>query len=143
MRTVRCSGRLSCHACPPPPAMHAPHHAYPPCHTCPSPCHAWPHCQAYPHPHHAHPPVNRITDTCENITLPQLCCGQWQEGLLVGDQPPAFQREQVWTGLDGLVGFSCDSPVQTCSLGDTAPNEQTDTTESITFPQLHWLAVIN
>ena len=22
------------------------------------------------------PPVNRITDTCENITLPQLCCGR-------------------------------------------------------------------
>ena len=24
-------------------------------------------------PHH--PPVNRISDACENITLPQLCCG--------------------------------------------------------------------
>ena len=23
-----------------------------------------------------HPPVNRITDACENITLPQLRCGQ-------------------------------------------------------------------
>ena len=22
------------------------------------------------------PPVNRITDTCKNITLPQLCCGR-------------------------------------------------------------------
>ena len=24
----------------------------------------------------AHPPVNRITHTCKNITLPQLCCGR-------------------------------------------------------------------
>ena len=31
MRTVRCSGRLSCHAYPPPPATHAP------CHICPLP----------------------------------------------------------------------------------------------------------
>ena len=90
MRTIHCSGRLSCHACPPPcmpPAMHAPlpptmhaplhacpHHAcpwpcmpaamhapYPP--TCMSPCHACP----------PHPPVNRVTDTCKNITFPQFC----------------------------------------------------------------------
>ena len=34
MRTVRCSGHLSCHTCPlpcTPPAMHAPHHACLPC----------------------------------------------------------------------------------------------------------------
>ena len=36
-----------------------------------------------PFPRHAHPPakrplprVNRITDACENITLPQLRCGR-------------------------------------------------------------------
>ena len=34
MRTVRCSGRFSCHAYPPPPATHAPCHACP-YHTCP------------------------------------------------------------------------------------------------------------
>ena len=37
MRTVRCSGRLSCHTCPP--SMHVPS-AIPPCHTCP--CHVCP-----------------------------------------------------------------------------------------------------
>ena len=36
MRTVRCSGHLSCHACP--------HHAHLPSHTCPP-------CQTYPPPH--------------------------------------------------------------------------------------------
>ena len=44
MRTARCSGRLSCHGCPPPctpPATHAPHHAQP--------------LPRMP-PHHAHPP---------------------------------------------------------------------------------------
>ena len=39
MRTARCNGRLSCHACPlpcVPPVMHATTHA--PCHACPLPC---------------------------------------------------------------------------------------------------------
>ena len=75
IHTVRCSGRLSCHAHPlamhtpschahPPPAMHAPAiHAptmHAPCHTHPPAMHA---------PHHAHPlpctppPVDRIFDT--------------------------------------------------------------------------------
>ena len=48
-----------CNACPPP--------CMPPCHTCPLPCMS---------PCHAHPDMNRITDTCENITLPQLHCGR-------------------------------------------------------------------
>ena len=81
-----------CHACPPalhtphpcqayPPATHAPSHACLPCHTCPShhtptPNHACPlPCYTCP-PYYALPPVNRITDVCENITLPQLCCGR-------------------------------------------------------------------
>ena len=36
MRTVCCSGHLSCHACPP--ATHAPPPCMPPCHACPLPC---------------------------------------------------------------------------------------------------------
>ena len=53
------------HACPPRAAMHAPQsttmHAPPPQsnHACPS------------QSNHAHPPVDRMTDTCKNITLPQ------------------------------------------------------------------------
>ena len=55
MRTIRCSGRLSCHTHPLP--CMPPCHAHLPCHACPSllctpPCHAYP------------PPVNRILDTC-------------------------------------------------------------------------------
>ena len=37
MRTVRSSGHLSCHACPPP-TTHAPHHACPPAMHAPPPC---------------------------------------------------------------------------------------------------------
>ena len=78
MRTIRLSGRLSCHACPMPhipltmhmpPAMHAlppcmllpcmpPTHA--PCHTCP-PSHMPP--SPMPLATHAHPLVDRILDT--------------------------------------------------------------------------------
>ena len=43
-----------CHACPP--AIHAPLPCMPPCHVC--------------------PPVNRMTDRCKHITLPQLHCGR-------------------------------------------------------------------
>ena len=74
MRTVRCSGRLSCHARPPP-ATHAPlrhtrpsvphtpplprtpllrHACLPLCHACPLLC------------------TEFLTHTCENITFPQL-----------------------------------------------------------------------
>ena len=80
MRTVRCSGRLSCHACPTPlpctpllPCM--PHHAHPlPCMPHPTmhnPCHT---------PYHACSPLPCIpplwteflSHACENITYPQL-----------------------------------------------------------------------
>ena len=57
MRTICCSGHLSCHACPP--AMHAPWHAPPAMHTTPSPC-------------MPPSPVDRMTDACENITFLQL-----------------------------------------------------------------------
>ena len=91
MRTVRCSGRLSCHACPPlpcmPPATHV-HHAHP-CHTCPLAMHTPPPlCQAHPLHHapfathtplamhaplcHACPLPRGQTDACENITYAQL-----------------------------------------------------------------------
>ena len=54
MRTARCSGHLSCHARPPP------------CHARPPPAHMpLRHARAPP------PPVKRMTDACENITLPQ------------------------------------------------------------------------
>ena len=88
MRIVRCSGHLSCHTCPLP--YMPPHHACPPAMHVSSPCHArplamhsthhacplqyMPPCYAQPLPHMS-PPVNRITDACENITLPQPRCG--------------------------------------------------------------------
>ena len=72
-----------CHACLPlphthhhyhtcPPAMHAPPGMHTPCHAHPLPC-------MPPATHalcHACPPVNRMTDRCKNITLPQLRCGR-------------------------------------------------------------------
>ena len=80
MRTVHCSGRLSCHACPPPmphmsPAMHAPLPCTPYFHACPPP-HMPPPCMSLtmhaphhtpipctPPTTHALPPVDRIPDT--------------------------------------------------------------------------------
>ena len=66
------------HACPP--GTHAPHHAHP-CHMCSLPhtppamhaplCHECPLCHACPLPF-TPPPVDRMTDACENITFPQL-----------------------------------------------------------------------
>ena len=62
-----CATHTPRHACPllphtPPPAMHAPCHTHPLPHTPPPAMHI--------------PPVNRITDRCKNITLPQLRCGR-------------------------------------------------------------------
>ena len=53
MHTACCSGRISCHACPP--AMYAPT-----CHACPLPCML----------------LCGQTDTCENITFTNFVCGQ-------------------------------------------------------------------
>ena len=82
MRTVRYSGRLSCHTYPPqpctppchvPPFTMHPFAAHPPlactrfCHACPTLHHACPTL------HHAcPPPPDRMTDACENITFPRL-----------------------------------------------------------------------
>ena len=64
------------HACPP--AMHAPRHAHPPPPRMPpvthTPCHIHP-LPCIPQPRTSPSPVDRITDACENITLPQLRCG--------------------------------------------------------------------
>ena len=84
MRTAYCNGCFSCHACPP-------CHAWPPCHAHPlphtppsTPHHAGSSLLCTSPTMHAHaihtppthplpctPPVNRMTDTCKNITLPQ------------------------------------------------------------------------
>ena len=88
MHTAQCSGYLSCghtpppphHACPPAmhalPATHTPLPHTHPCNTCPPTMHtthAYPH-HACPLPHTPPPPhmppPNRMTDACENITLP-------------------------------------------------------------------------
>ena len=57
------------------PAMHTPSHAPTLPHMPPPPAtHATP-CPHHAHPCHAHPPpppVERMTDACENITFPQL-----------------------------------------------------------------------
>ena len=84
MRTVRCSGRLSCHACPP-------------CHTCPLPCTPPPH--MYPPP----PPWTEfLTHACENITLPQTTVADGNE------------RTHYFIRYRGLVtcGRSTDRAVQ-------------------------------
>ena len=57
IRTIRCSGHLSCHACPPPPHMPPLHHACPPLPCMP--------------PSSCMPPCGQ-TDACENITFPKL-----------------------------------------------------------------------
>ena len=64
---------LPSHACPP--ATHIPRPCTPRGHAHPQPCmppgHACPSGHACP-PGHAHPPpVNRMTNRCKNITLPQ------------------------------------------------------------------------
>ena len=71
------------HACPPGATTHAPPgatmHAPPGATThAPQSNHTHPPEQPCTPPgsNHAHPPVNRITDACENITLPQLRCGR-------------------------------------------------------------------
>ena len=69
MRTVRCSGCLSCHACPPP-TMHAPCHKcslprMPPVMHAPLPC-------THPPAMHAPPWTEFLTHSCEIITFPQL-----------------------------------------------------------------------
>ena len=69
-----------CHAHPPPctpPAMHAPPATHAPL-PCMSPCCAQPSCHTCPPDTplpYMLPPENRITDACENITLPQLHLG--------------------------------------------------------------------
>ena len=87
-------------ACVPHHTMHAPHHAYPPAMHAPLPCmpphhthplpstppamhaplphtphHACP-LPCRPPPHHACPHVNRMTDTCKNITFANFVCGR-------------------------------------------------------------------
>ena len=93
MRTVRCSGHLSCHTRTPchacthhaqPSAMHAPCHTHPAAthtplscmppatHTslpCMPPCHTHPLPCLPPTPH---TPCGFLTHACENITFPQL-----------------------------------------------------------------------
>ena len=94
MHTVHCSGRLSCHAhslprMPPfnthaPFTKHAPlchtyllHHACPPLFAMHVPFAMYvPLC-------HAHPPVDRMTDACENITFPQLLLRTVKISMLV------------------------------------------------------------
>ena len=85
-----CSGRLSCHACPPP-CMHPCHACSLPCYACPPamhaplphtptlPCmpptltHTWPLHYTYAALHHACPLwTDFLTHACENITFPQL-----------------------------------------------------------------------
>ena len=100
MHTGRCSGHLSCHArhLPhmPPPATHASTcHAHPlpctpPLHACPLP--------RMPPRHARPPPVNRMTDTCKNITLLQLA-------VITKYAKMSVLREKIWLfGLCMCVG---------------------------------------
>ena len=86
MHTPRPCTHSPSHTCPP--GMHAPQPCMPPrhvppSHACPQPCtpggHTCPPATHIPPPHtppgHICPPVDRITDACENITLPQLRAG--------------------------------------------------------------------
>ena len=74
MCTVRCSGRLSCHARPSP-ATYAPP---PPC----TPLSCMP-------PFATHAPVDRMTDACENITFPQLLLGTVKKIFLTFSPRPS------------------------------------------------------
>ena len=68
MRTVRCSGCLSCHRALPLLPHTPPYAMHPPC--MPPAIHAL----NMHASHRARPPpsVDRMTDTCENITFPKL-----------------------------------------------------------------------
>ena len=109
MRTVRCSGNLSCHACPlpyTPPAMHVPCHTCPPamhapCHASPlpcmppathdplphtHPCHACPLCHASPppcKPRATHDPLPHThpCHACPPTHAPYHACPPWTEFL--------------------------------------------------------------
>ena len=70
------------HACPPqkkpcmPPGKNHTHPLEQPRMPPRATTHAPPEQPRMPPSNHACPPVNRITDACENITLPQLRCGR-------------------------------------------------------------------
>ena len=85
MRTVRCSGRLSCHACSP--AMYPPPPTPPCIHTfpptmdtplpCTCPCHAFPHAMHTPPPAthspcHGHPSAMHMPLPCMPLPLPHM-----------------------------------------------------------------------
>ena len=80
MRTVPCSGCLSCHACPPPP-----HHTHP-CHTCPPPVMHAPfamHTSLY----HKCPPFA--------THAPPLCCAH--PLFAMHAPPPLWTDRRLWT----------------------------------------------
>ena len=115
MHTVCCSGRLSCHACPP--AMDAsllcnpPGHActplcmcapalHVPCYACSlamhAPCHTHPTTHGHTPAMHA-PPLDRITDACENKTFLQLLLrtvNMYKVGR--SDRVRLKTKEEVW-----------------------------------------------
>ena len=103
------------HACrpsphPPLPCM-PPHHACPLCHTCPL------HHAHSPSPMHA-PHVNRMTDACEYITLPQTSFVGGKNSILnhipINGQPntESLISKQNWlinNCLQAVPSFSLDS----------------------------------
>ena len=72
MRTARSSSRPGGVSISPPRTRHPPQSRHPPPEQTPPRDQAPP----LPPPRSRHPPVDRMTDTCENITLPQLCWGR-------------------------------------------------------------------
>ena len=132
MRTVRCSGHLSCHACMPlathtplphmPPAMHAslphlPHTPLPhthPCHTClPLATHAplprMPPCHT-PHPMW----TEFLTHACENITFPQLLLRTVTSDKILYDTPCSLMVHSHYP-ISMQVSIKCvQYPMEIC-----------------------------
>ena len=125
MRTARCSGHLSWHACPchPPLAMYAPYHTHsplhmPPCHTPPAMHTPTMHTPSTYVPHvthtpcHACPPAMHTPQPCPPCHACPLLC-----------TPPAMHALPL---AMHAPGHACPQP--------RMPPGQTDTCENITFP---------
>ena len=101
MRTVRRSGRLSCHARPPPPLPRMP----------PFATHAPPLC----HAHRSPPPPRGQTDACENIIFPQLLLRTVKRiplykepmRLLTLDEVMGHTEAKYWTRYKCCPGRKC------------------------------------
>ena len=123
VRTVRCSGRLSCHTCT------RPCHVCPTCHTHSLPCmppathspyYACPPTPYTPHLPRTPPPLwtEWLTDICKNITFPQLLL-RTVKSFISGDDMRFFVQEFSCHTYISARYSARDSPGETFFLNFT------------------------